>query len=84
MFHTAEFVRRHRNWCLFSITTAACLIACFQQVALATVSGEIASSLRVDSLNMWLLTAAFTIPYALMQIPAGILSDTVGRAKPSQ
>ncbi|MDR2892427.1 MAG: MFS transporter [Deltaproteobacteria bacterium] len=80
-FHTPQFIKRHRNWCLFSIMTAATLISCFQQVGLATVSADVAASLQVGPARLGLLTASFFYAYAFMQIPAGLLSDTLGPRK---
>ncbi|MDL2306780.1 MFS transporter [Desulfovibrio sp. OttesenSCG-928-C06] len=81
MFSTTRFITKHRNWCLFTVMAGATLIACFQQVGLAAVSGEVAESLRIDVASLGLLAAAFSYSYAAMQIPAGLLADTLGPRK---
>ncbi len=80
VFHS-PFIERQRRWCIFSIMILASMISCFHQVGLSTVSGEVGASLGVDGAGLGLLTAALSYSYAAMQIPAGLLSDTLGARK---
>ncbi len=76
--HCAPFWTRNRHWVIFGIMSAASLLSYFHQVGLATVSGDVARSLGTDAAALGLMSAAFSYPYAAMQIPAGLLSDSLG------
>ncbi|MDO5536759.1 MAG: MFS transporter [Desulfovibrionaceae bacterium] len=67
-----------RAWCIFITLSMATLFSSTQQVGLATVSGEVASAFAIGPAELGTLAAAFTYTYALMQIPAGMLSDILG------
>lgn len=71
----------NRHWFIFSIMTIASMFSYFHQVGLSTVSGEVGASLGANAAGLGLLAAAFAYPYAAMQIPAGLLSDTLGSRK---
>lgn len=75
---SAPFRTRNRHWIIFGIMSAASLLSYFHQVGLATVSGDVARSLGIDAAALGLMSAAFSYPYAAMQIPAGLLSDSLG------
>ena len=65
-------------WSIFCVMAAAKLLNSLQLVALATVSGDVASSLCADAAALGLLGAAYSWTYAALQIPSGILVDTAG------
>lgn len=50
----------------------------FLQVFLSTVSDQIMIDLHLDASSYSLIAAAYFLPYALMQIPVGILVDKFG------
>ena len=50
----------------------------FLQVFLSTVSEQIMIDLHLDASSYSLIAAAYFLPYALMQIPVGILVDKFG------
>ncbi len=79
--HAASFWQRNRHWSIFGIMSVASLLSYFHQVGLATVSGDVARSLDTDAAALGLMSAAFSYPYAAMQIPAGLLSDSLGPRK---
>ena len=79
--HAASFWGRNRHWSIFGIMSVASLLSYFHQVGLATVSGDVAHSLGTDAAALGLMSAAFSYPYAAMQIPAGLLSDSLGPRK---
>lgn len=70
-----------RAWSIFCIMCAANLLSSLQQVGLATVSNDVAMSFQADAATLGLLSAAFFYTYSAMQIPAGVLVDTVGSRK---
>lgn len=53
----------------------------FLQVFLSTVSEQIMKDLHLDASSYSLITAAYFLPYAIMQIPMGILVDKFGARK---
>ena len=53
----------------------------FLQVFLSTVSHEVMHELNLDASSYSLMTAAYFLPYAVMQIPVGILMDKYGARK---
>ena len=75
------FIQRYRNWCLFGVMAAASLLVTFQQNGLAAVSSRVAASLQANPEQLGFLSASFFYAYAIMQIPAGLLSDTLGPRK---
>ena len=70
-----------QSWSIFWVMAVANLLSSMQQVGLATVSGDVALSFQADAAALGLLSASFTYPYAAMQIPTGILVDTIGTRK---
>ena len=53
----------------------------FLQVFLGTVSNQIMVDLQLDASSYSLVTAAYYLPYSLMQIPVGFLVDKFGARK---
>jgi MFS family permease len=53
----------------------------FLQVFLSTISKQIMHDLHLDASSYSLITAAYFLPYALMQIPVGVLVDKFGARK---
>lgn len=74
-------LEERRNWCIYLVMTAATVISNFHQIGLSAISIEVGEALRVDAAQLALLAAAFAYPYAAMQIPAGLLADTLGSRK---
>ncbi len=70
-----------RRLLIFIIMTVASLLSCFHQVGLSTVSGEIAATFNANPSDLALLASATAYTYAFMQIPVGILVDTLGSRK---
>ena len=65
-------------WSIFCVMAAAKLFNSLQLVGLATVSGDVAQTLRADAAALGLLGTAYSWTYAALQIPSGILVDTAG------
>ena len=63
---------------LFTMLVVVSMFPYFQQISLSTVMGDVAASLDVSLQDMGWLGMAFSLPYAFMQIPAGMLTDTFG------
>ena len=66
------------RWLVFSLLAAAYLLVYFHRLCPAVVAVDLMSDLKAGGALMGLLGSAYFYPYALMQIPAGLLSDSWG------
>ena len=69
------------RWYIFLILAAQYLIVYFQRVAPAVVAQELIDAFEISGTSLGLLASAYFYPYALTQIPVGILSDSWGPKK---
>lgn len=76
-----ESVRSNRHWAIYGVVAVGVVISNFHQMSLAAISGDVATSLRADPAMLALLASAFAYPFSFMQVPAGILADTLGARK---
>lgn len=65
-------------WIPFGILTALFMLSFFHRVAPAAVAGELQRSLGIGAAELGTLAAAYFYVYFLMQVPTGILADTLG------
>ena len=80
--HTPE-KKRHRaplryRWLIFSILTTEYALVHFPRVASAVVAHELTKSFASKGRPLGALALAFFYPYALRQLPSGLLSDSLG------
>ncbi|HOC46783.1 MAG: MFS transporter [Syntrophorhabdaceae bacterium] len=73
-------MNRHR-WLLFLILSAQYLIVYFHRVSPAVVAQDLVSSFDISATALGVLASAYFYPYAMMQVPVGILSDSWGPKK---
>jgi sugar phosphate permease len=73
-------VERHRRY-LFLILAAQYLVVYFHRVAPAVVAQDLAASFGISATALGVLASAYFYPYAAMQVPVGILSDSWGPKK---
>src|SRR5215471_12969630 len=66
---------------LLRFTFALSIITYVDRVCISTASGRIASELHLTSKQMGWVFSAFTLAYAIFEIPSGRLGDTVGARK---
>ena len=69
------------RWLVFAVLAAAYLLVYFHRTCPAVVAGDLMRDLGAGATAMGMLAAAYFYPYALMQIPAGLLSDSWGPRK---
>jgi sugar phosphate permease len=67
-----------RRWFIFAILAIGYMLVYFHRLCPAVVAKEMMSSLGVGGAIMGLLASAYFYPYALMQLPAGLLADSWG------
>ncbi|MDQ7781818.1 MAG: MFS transporter [Desulfomonilaceae bacterium] len=76
----AQKVLRYR-WGIFWIMAVAYVFVYFHRLCPAVVALDLQKSLNVSGGAVGLLASAYFYPYALMQFPAGLLSDSLGPRK---
>jgi sugar phosphate permease len=75
-FNPARFERI--RWTIYSVLIAAYMLAFFHRFAPAMVSAELAQSFGISAAALGSLAAMYFYIYTAMQIPAGVLADTLG------
>ncbi|PKN18335.1 MAG: MFS transporter [Deltaproteobacteria bacterium HGW-Deltaproteobacteria-6] len=71
-----SFVRY--RYLIFGILGAAYILVFFHRLAPAVVAVDMMTDLKTGGALMGILASAYFYPYGLMQIPAGLLSDSWG------
>ncbi len=66
------------RWVVFALLALAYLLVYFHRTCPAVVALDLMKDLRAGPALMGYLASAYFYPYALMQLPAGLLSDTWG------
>ena len=69
------------RWLVFLVLATGYLLVYFHRLCPAVVAVDMMTDLKAGAGLMGLLASAYFYPYALMQIPSGILSDTWGPRK---
>jgi sugar phosphate permease len=75
-FDPARFERI--RWTIYGVLVAAYMLAFFHRFAPAMVSAELAQSFGITAAALGSLAAMYFYIYTAMQIPAGVLADTLG------
>lgn len=73
----SDELKRHRLWALGTII-AAYILSFFQRFAPASIAEDLAVSFQTSATSLGVLAATYFYVYTLMQIPTGILADTLG------
>ena len=68
---------RARNT-VFGILLAGYVLAFFHRTAPAAIAGELTQAFNINSAVLGTLAATYFFVYTLMQIPVGVLADTLG------
>ncbi len=75
-FDRAAFLTRRRV--VFLILVAAYVTVFFHRMAPGVVAGDLASTFQTTGMALGSLAAAYYYIYTAMQIPSGVLADTLG------
>jgi len=73
-------VRRLR-WTAFALGALAFVLAFFHRLAPGAIAGELQQAFGTSSASLGLLAATYFYVYFAMQVPSGILADTLGPRK---
>lgn len=76
MFHVSRLARL--SWAAFFIVGLAYALSFFHRFAPAAISGDLQQAFHASSAQLGGLAATYFYVYTLMQIPAGVLVDTLG------
>lgn len=68
---------RHR-WTAFLLVAMAYILSFFHRVAPSTIAGDLQQAFHTTGAELGVLAATYFYVYTLMQIPTGILVDTLG------
>ncbi len=66
------------RWLIFAILSGGYILVYFHRLAPAVVAVDMMHDLKASGILLGLLGSAYFYPYALMQLPAGILADSWG------
>jgi len=69
------------RWIIFGVLAAGYLLAIFHRLSPSIMATDLIDTFSVNATAMGVLGSMYFYPYALMQLPAGVLSDTVGPRK---
>lgn len=73
--------RRGYRWVVFSLLAFGYLLVYFHRLCPAVVALDMQADLKTSGALLGFLAAAYFYPYALMQLPSGLLSDSWGPRK---
>lgn len=74
-----ESVRVQRlRWAVFALAASAFWLSFFHRVAPAAIAAELQASFGIGAAMLGTLAATYYIVYTAMQVPTGILNDTLG------
>ncbi len=69
------------RWVVFSLGVGAFWLSFFHRVAPAAIAGDLTAAFDVSGAALGALAATYFYIYALMQVPSGVLADTLGPRK---
>ncbi len=75
-----KYSYRHR-WIIFGILAAIYFFVYFHRTSSAVIAKELMAEFAVSAVAIGLMSSLYFYPYAVMQIPVGTLSDTLGTRK---
>jgi predicted MFS family arabinose efflux permease len=76
---TAE--QKRRRWLALGVVSAAYVLSFFQRFAPAGIAQDLAAAFSTSAASLGVLAATYFYVYTVMQIPTGILADTLGPRK---
>lgn len=66
------------RWSIFAILILTYILVYFHRMAPGVVSGFLMADFKTDGAQLGTLSAIYFFVYALMQIPSGVIADTLG------
>ncbi|HEY6100375.1 MAG TPA: MFS transporter [Anaeromyxobacter sp.] len=69
---------RRLRWSAFALVSAAYVLSFFHRIAPAAIAGELRRAFDASGAELGALAATYFSAYTVMQIPTGVLVDTLG------
>lgn len=69
------------RWIIFLILSLQYLFVYFHRVCPAVVAQDLVEAFSINATSLGVLASGYFYPYAIMQIPVGLLSDSLGPRK---
>jgi MFS family permease len=66
------------GWIVFGLAAAAFWLSFFHRVAPAAIAGELQQAFGIGGAMLGTLAATYYLIYTVMQVPTGVLNDTLG------
>ena len=70
--------QQRRRWLALAVVVAAYVLSFFHRFAPAGIAPDLAASFQTTAASLGILAATFFYVYTVMQVPTGILVDTLG------
>lgn len=78
MMTDPERALRRCGWTAFSLATVPFMLSFFHRVAPAAIAGDLQREFNTTGAQLGALAASYFYTYAVMQLPTGVLADTLG------
>ena len=75
---TLSSEQKRRRWLALGIVAGAYVLSFFQRFAPAGIAQDLAAAFSTSATSLGVLAASYFYVYTVMQIPTGILADTLG------
>lgn len=69
---------RRLRWTAFGLVAAAFVLSFFHRIAPAAIAGELREAFNASGTALGVLAATYFYVYTVLQIPTGVLADTMG------
>ncbi len=70
--------QKRQRWLALGVVAGAYILSFFQRFAPAGIAQDLAASFQTSATSLGVLAATYFYVYTVMQIPTGILADTLG------
>ena len=70
--------QKRRRWLILGIVAISYVLSFFQRFAPAGIAQDLASAFETSAASLGVLAATYFYVYTVMQVPTGILADTLG------
>lgn len=76
-----QFIKQNYRWFIWGVMAVAYIVVFFHRMAAGVVKDDLVQTFGISSTTFANIGAAYFYAYMVMQIPAGILADTLGARK---
>ena len=73
--------QKRRRWLVLAVVASAYVLSFFQRFAPAGIAQDLAAAFQTSAASLGVLAATYFYVYTVLQIPTGILADTLGPRK---